>query len=86
MCCSMPGSSSRTQGSDQRLRSALSSAVTGIVIATATGRSTATTAAPFVVGIALPSVIAGAIAAVFPAPCTGGTIATAATATTTTTA
>ena len=68
MCCSMPGSSSRTQGSDQRLRSALSSAVTGIVIATATGRSTATTAATFVVGIALTSVVASAIAAVFPAP------------------
>ena len=66
MCCAMLGSSLRTQGSDQRLRSALSSAVTGIVIAT--GRSTATTAATFVVGIALTSVVASAIAAVFPAP------------------
>jgi hypothetical protein len=83
----MPGSSSRTQDFDQRLASALSSAITGVVITTTTGGSATTTAATFVVGIALSTVVASSIAAVFPAACAGWAVtATAAVATTATTA
>ena len=89
MSWSMPGSSSRTQDFDQRLASALGSAITGVVITTTTGGSATTTAAAFVVGIALSTVVASSIAAVFPAACAGWAVTattTAAVATTTTAA
>ena len=57
MSWSMQGSSSRTQDFDQRLASALSSAITGVVITTTTGGSATTTAAAAAVVVADPPVV-----------------------------